>query len=228
MYSGSGVSEPIAIAVNDEDRHEPAVERALRVLIHDLRTPVGVAQGYLRLLQQNRLGGGEARDQAFSHALRALDTIARLAHDADRLMEGPPAERVAVPARQLIERVTAKLPPATVDLSRVTIPAAVVTLPPDVDALADALVDVLRGNAAKRPTAAPGSVEIGSTAVELWFASGGAGGGVATRAPLDVWSGPGLAWPVACITVGRCGGQLWAGPAVTGGVGVAFPLQEVP
>jgi signal transduction histidine kinase len=197
-------------------------ERALRVLIHDLRTPVGVAQGYLRLIQQDRLGAGEARERAFRQVQAALESIAKLADDAARLLDGPASGQgtgVAVSSQQLVDRVCARLPTSTVQIAVTTQPAGTVAVQPDVDGLADAIADVLLSAG----PAARNSVTVGSTGSEIWFAAGTVGdpGGE----PLDPWRTPGLALPVACLTVGQSGGRLWSVPGGAGGVGVAFPLE---
>jgi hypothetical protein len=202
------------------------VERALRVLIHDLRTPVGVAQGYLRLIQQDRLGTGEQRDRAFQKVQEALERVARLADDAFRLLdEPPPAQGVPVPSEHLVERVCARLPPTTVEVAITTVPAGVVAVQPDVDGLATAIADVLLsggGPSARR------SVTVGSTDGEIWFATGAVLSGRPEGDPLDPWRVPGLALPVACQTVGQSGGRLWSIPGHSGGVGVAFPFEATP
>jgi len=67
-------------------------ERVLRVLIHDARTPIGVAQGYVRLLREERLQTPEERDRALSRAMDALGRIARLCDDASGFLAPPNPE----------------------------------------------------------------------------------------------------------------------------------------
>jgi len=64
------------------------IERALHVLIHDVRTPLGVAQGYLRMLREDRLGSPEERLRAITQAQQALDHVARLCPEAATLEKG--------------------------------------------------------------------------------------------------------------------------------------------
>ena len=47
-------------------------ERVLRILLHDLRTPIGVAQGYLRMMQDGRLTEAAETERAVAKALQAL------------------------------------------------------------------------------------------------------------------------------------------------------------
>jgi signal transduction histidine kinase len=70
-------------------------ERILQALLHDVRTPLGVAQGYLRLLREQRLETPEERERALSGASEALGRISRLCDEAGRELaartEAPPA-----------------------------------------------------------------------------------------------------------------------------------------
>jgi hypothetical protein len=58
-------------------------ERVLQVLIHDVRTPIGVAQGYVRLLREQRLVG----EWGFVVERSVIDPAAhvRAGSDVDRL-----------------------------------------------------------------------------------------------------------------------------------------------
>ena len=53
--------------------HPDETAKALHLLIHDLRAPLSVAQGYLRLLQQNRLEAETDRQRAMTQSIEALD-----------------------------------------------------------------------------------------------------------------------------------------------------------
>ena len=57
-------------------------EKALNLLIHDLRAPLSVAQGYLRLLSQNKLEGEADRQRAITQSMEALGRIVRFCDDA--------------------------------------------------------------------------------------------------------------------------------------------------
>ena len=85
-------------------------ERVLAVLIHDVRTPLGVAHGYLRLLRGDKLPKPEDRDRALASTQEALAKISRICQDAGLFLEEPPtAAGGRVPASHLIARVTALL-----------------------------------------------------------------------------------------------------------------------
>jgi signal transduction histidine kinase len=47
-------------------------ERVLQILLHDLRTPIGVAQGYLRMMQDGRLTEAADTERAVTKALQRL------------------------------------------------------------------------------------------------------------------------------------------------------------
>ena len=63
-------------------------EKALNLLIHDLRAPLSVAQGYLRLLHQNRLDSDADRQRALAQTMEALGRISRLCDDAAAYVAG--------------------------------------------------------------------------------------------------------------------------------------------
>lgn len=203
------------------------VERALRVLIHDIRTPVGVAQGYLRLLQQGRLASGELRERAFQQALRAMEQLARLADHAEFLVEETPeAPRVAISSQLLVDRVCVRLSASAVAVVESVAPHGLVRTTPDVDRLSDAIAGVLL-SAGEQTPATPGSVIIGASKGELWFTTDPAPDGGLDGEPLDPWRSPGLAVPAACRAVDQAGGRLWSSrrDARSVDVGVAFPLE---
>src|SRR5436190_10059613 len=77
-------------------------ERALEVLIHDVRTPVGVAQGYLRLLQDQRLQTPEDRERAMARAMEALGKIARLCDEASAFAHESPDPRTELAAASVL------------------------------------------------------------------------------------------------------------------------------
>lgn len=199
-------------------------ERALHVLIHDLRSPIGVAQGYLRMLREDRLPTPEARLRAITQAQQALDQVARLCDDAAAVADSGPAEarRVLVPCERLVGSVRARLErePVAVDAAHGL--AGHVAVAGDADALADAVARVLLAtpvHAADRRRC----VTIGASADEVWFTSGGAPDAGA-GAEFDCWRGGGFALPLACRTIAGAGGRVWSASGQIG-AGVAFPVE---
>ena len=58
--------------------------RALQDLLHDLRTPLGVASGFVQLLHEGRLDTPEARERAWARTTAALSRMAEICQDAAR------------------------------------------------------------------------------------------------------------------------------------------------
>jgi len=197
-------------------------ERALHVMIHDLRSPLGVAQGYLRMLREDRLSTPEARLRAIAQTQQALDRIARLCADAAALAGDAPGEtarRVLMPCERLVDRVRERLDRETVAVAASgAAPAGLLAVPPDADRLAEAVAQVLLAG-----PAAPGrTVAIGATGDEVWFSSGPEPAAL-SGAAFDCWRGSGFALPLACQAITGAGGRVWA--ADDTGAGVAFPLE---
>jgi signal transduction histidine kinase len=198
------------------------IERTLQVLIHDIRTPVGVAQGYLRLLREDRLPAADDRQRAITQAQQALDRVSQLCSDAAALADDTTASpTVTVPCEGFVGRVRQRLEREPVEVAPATIAAsAMLSVPANSDALADAVTRVLLTSPRQADRRA---VAIGATATELWFTSG-AGPLPLSGEPLDPWTQPGFALPLACRAIADAGGRVWSGrePA---GVGVALPLE---
>jgi signal transduction histidine kinase len=207
-----------------EGRLVSTVERTLQVLIHDIRTPVGVAQGYLRLLREDRLPTPDDRARALAQAQEALDRVSQLCSDAASLATGttPPAT-VSVPCERFVGRVRQRLEREPVALAAATLAAdARLAVPADSDALAEAVTRVLLTSPGRR-TAAPRAVAIGATDTELWFTSGDEPLPLSGDT-LDPWTEPGFALPLACRAIANAGGRVWAGRDQAG-TGVALPLE---
>ena len=202
------------------------VERALQVLIHDIRTPLGVAQGYLRLIREGRLPNADDREKAFNQTQQALDLVSRLCLDAAALVEEPAGNPVSisVPADRFAGRVRERLQQEPVDVAGDgAADRGSVAVPGDADRLADAVVRVLLSTERDRAGRHP-AVAMGASDGELWFTSGPDG---RTRSGdvLDPWRGPGLTLPLACRTITDAGGRVWSTGPGRAGAGVAFPLE---
>lgn len=203
------------------------IERALHVLIHDVRTPLGVAQGYLRMLREDRLRTPEERLRAIAQAQQALDHVARLCNDAATLADGESTaagRRVLVPCDRFVERVRERLEREPVMLGSADAPpAGAVAVPGDADLLAEAVTRVLLASPPDKVGRAR-SVAFGASADELWFVSG-RDPAVLSGAALDCWRGPGFSLPLACLAITGAGGRVWAAGPDHAGTGVAFPLE---
>jgi hypothetical protein len=198
-------------------------ERVLAVLIHDVRTPLGVAHGYLRLVRTDKLPSPEDRDRALAGTQDALAKISRLCQDAGGFLEDPRPGAVRARARQLADRVAAVLAERGVAVTDLEPPDGSVNVGTSVDRAAEAIATVLSLRAGRTP----GMVaRIDGTTAALRFACGPATDGALRAAldgderPFDPWhptQGLGVALAHRLITA--LGGQVW-----TSGNGLALAL----
>src|SRR5262245_46486520 len=101
----------------------------LHVLAHEMRTPVGIAHGYVRLLLEDRLPEEKERRRALEQLQKALGRLSDISHESSGLanwLEREDTEAVRVGARTLLETVlkTAFDAPVTGDSSDVSADAA--------------------------------------------------------------------------------------------------------
>jgi signal transduction histidine kinase len=207
--------------------------KALNLLIHDLRAPLSVAQGYLRLLQQNRLEAEADRTRAFTQTMEALGRIGRLCDDAAAFVAESPATAgpvMRVPVSQLVEQVTeactARCSPLTfVAEQELSGTARSVNL----DRLVQSLVVVLC--AVRRSTRIePVRVSVHVEEKEARFLLGCDEERAALMSgppeTFDPWrGGHGIALPLACRTIAEAGGRIWTTANGRGAVGIAIPEE---
>ncbi len=195
-------------------------ERVLDLLIHDLRTPLGVAHGYLRLIREQRLTTADDRERAFAGTQQALARISRLCEEASAFLAEPAG---TAPGRAgvtlLVDRVTAHLREHGVSITAAADgSAATMIVGAGVDRLAEAVSTVLRAMA----RSAPDGVRVETSERELRF--------VTTADPrvtaFDPWRGHGLAVPLACRLIASVGGRV-AGETA-GAPTIAFPVEMAP
>ncbi|HEX5068781.1 MAG TPA: histidine kinase dimerization/phospho-acceptor domain-containing protein [Vicinamibacterales bacterium] len=204
-------------------------ERVLRVLIHDARTPLGVAQGYMRLLHEERLETPEERERALSRAMDALGRIARLCDDASGFLVAPQPspQTTTISAAFLVAAVEARVRAWDFAVSRGTLDSAArIRLGASAERLAEAIASVA------------GAVRhgIGAKSPRLHAETGGAGlafiataqpesppvNGVPERSPFDAWGAGGLIVPLACRLIHETGGHVdRRGPEIV----IAFPTE---
>ncbi len=157
-------------------------ERVLAVLIHDLRTPLGVAHGYLRLIRGDKLPSAEDRDKALASTQDALTRISRLCQDAAGFLDDAPAATVRrTPAGELAGRVAAALAERGITVGDQRPAEGSVSVGTSVDRAAEAIATLLAVRAGKTPGAI---ASVASTPGALRFACGPAapdGGPVAGR-----------------------------------------------
>ena len=226
-----------ATTVNASTR-VPATQRdeivkAINVLIHDLRAPLSVAQGYLRLLQQNRLEAEADRQRAITQSIEALGRITRLCSDAAAFVAEPTATDatvVKIRASEMVERVTeactARSSPLTIDTGTGLSGTVQST---NLDGLVQSLAIVLcavRRSALKEPV----RVSVHEEEKEARFLLGCDDDRAALVSgppeTFDPWrGGHGIALPLACRTIAEAGGRIWSIAGGRGAVGIALPEE---
>jgi hypothetical protein len=216
--------EPVDAGVADE------FEKVLTALIHDVRTPLGVALGYVRLIKDERLPAGEERDRALTRTLDALSRMWQLCQDADGFLSaGAPTNAVRVPV--FVTRLEAQL-----GASRLMRPAGdagrmgSVRMAGRADDLVRAIETVIASLASFRDDeqvvmaveADPGELRLcAAPRAHVRTAAASVG------RPFDPWhSHHGLALPLACRRITSVGGRVTL-PA-PGAVTIAFPLESHP
>jgi signal transduction histidine kinase len=206
-------------------------ERVLRVLIHDARTPIGVAQGYVRLLREERLQTPEERERALSRAMDALGRIARLCDDASGFLASPNPEAptTTIGASVLASLVEACIREARQSVHRKPIDAGLrVRIGTSGERLAEAIAHVLLSIRPAAGESAPRfyiDVDTGTGTLRLLAMPDDRqppAAGDAALAPFDGWLAGGLIVPLACRVVEETGGRLaQSGPAIV----VTFPVE---
>jgi hypothetical protein len=185
-------------------------ERVLSLLIHDLRTPLGVAHGYLRLIRAGKLPSPDDRDRALASTQDALAVISRLCEEAAVFVAGELDQTGQAPATALIARVASALAARDVLLTSPTPPSGHARVGTSLDRAGDAIAAVL-GTRAKKGVAAAALVE--SVDGELRFACGPAPDRAALAGeglPFDPWAASqGLTVVLAHRLLIGLGGRAW-------------------
>jgi hypothetical protein len=209
------------------------IAKALNLLIHDLRAPLSVAQGYLRLLQQNRLEAEADRQRAMTQSMEALGRITRLCEEAAAFVAEPASTsgpiltlRTAELVGQVTDACAARCSPLTFvvpsDLSG-TMGSA------HLDRLVQSVAVVLC--AVRRSTRTePVCVSVLEAGKEAWFLLGcdDDRAALVSGSPetFDPWrGGHGIALPLACRTITEAGGRIWTVADGRGAVGIALPEE---
>lgn len=196
-------------------------ERLMQLLVHDMRAPLGVATGYLRLLQDGRLPSGD--DQRFA-LVRALDALGRIAHLCSLISEASePQDHVGrVAAEDLATRVAARLPvPANLVRSPGWNADAEVVVGVDSDRMAEAIALVIAAVSKRAPDT---RILAGTRDGYLRFALGPDMGPDVIRpgAEFDPWRGFGLEVVLACRAISATGGRVWASDALDVAIDLPF------
>jgi signal transduction histidine kinase len=212
------------------------IGKALNLLIHDLRAPLGMALGYLRLITEHRLTSADEQDRALAQSLEALGRMSRLCSDASAFLAAceaqEPAAIAVVPAGDLAARVTEALQPLELICAPWDLPAQAVKVP-GTGSVPSAVATIL--GTVRRSAGHAGSVKVSAhaDATHLTFLAGTEAQRTSlmadSRTPVDPWrGGHGLALPLACLQVAQIGGSVWTTSAARPAVGVSLPFEGSP
>jgi signal transduction histidine kinase len=209
----------------------------LHVLAHELRTPVGIAHGYVRLLLEERLHQETDRRRALEQMQKALGRLTDLSHESTALAawyEQDDKDEHPVPARGVLERLAEADYewPVTVDVTNV--PAESFVRTRDDASLSLALIGVVRATARElRGTTCDvtarvvnGRVEVLAGPQELLGALG-AGPRAPGAGPVALERGGlGLALVHAAIVLDAHGAERWTMNGSRQTLGLRLPLDE--
>jgi hypothetical protein len=209
----------------------------LHVLAHELRTPVGIAHGYVRLLLEERLTQESDRRRALEQMQKALGRLSDLSHESTALAswyEQNHATAHAVEARTLIEHLSESDFDFPVTVEGTSVPAGVRVSTSDEQSLRMALTGIVRATARElRGTTCDvvGRVVNGSfemlTGPEELLEALGAGPDSPEAGPVALERGGlGLALVHAAIVLDAHGAQRWTMNGSRKTVGVRLPLEE--
>jgi hypothetical protein len=184
------------------------LDRVLDSLLHDLRSPLGAASGYLRLLREGRIPQGAETERALQAAQNAVQAMARLCADAERWLEDSAhADAAPVQVAHLAQQISRELEQRQITLAGADLVSdGAVSVRGGVDLVCGAVCDVLSTVARTRSETHSPFVQCAEG--ELRF------GAHKTRTPgsqsantFDPWSYPGLTVALACRRIISAGGR---------------------
>ena len=210
----------------------------LHVLAHELRTPVGIAHGYVRLLLEDRLGDGADRRRALEQTQKALARLTALSHETTSLAawyeqdESSPSSRVS--AQEFVERLAAAefAPPVTIDAPQVS--GALMLRRDDIRGITDAVADVVRATAREvRGETCRLSILLANRHLDVLagpesqLAALAAGPEAPAAGPIALERGGlGLALIHAAVVLDAHGAQRWTQNGSRQTAGIRLPLEE--
>ncbi len=202
----------------------------LDLLLHELRTPVGIAQGYIRLLLEDRLADPQDRRRALAQAMEALGRVSDLCVSADEYMDAAsPSEIVRYSAAEFVRTLQDACRGMALSVAVPDpIPGHVRSLSPAraTGAIAVVLRAALRGDPLLAQMAHVGIrqadlvLTTGDDAVREQLLA------VSGRAAFNPWrGGTGLLVPLALRRLAQTTLRIWALSETSGAVAIAIPLE---
>lgn len=203
-------------------------ERVLAMLIHDVRTPLGVAHGYLRLIRADKLPAADDRDRALAGSQEALAKISRLCQDAGAFLEDAPGPGTSrSPVAQLVQRIAAVLADRGVAVAAPVVADGTVAVGSNLDRAAETIATLIAARAGK---VAGGAVAFTATDDRLTITVGPEGttlvetGPDAWR-PFDPWaSSHGLGVIAAHRLFTALDGRVWTGHGLA--LALTMPVES--
>ena len=207
----------------------------LHVLAHELRTPVGIAHGYVRLLLEDRLPGEADRRRALEQMQKALARLSDLSHETTALAAWYelPSDANPSEARAIIEGVRSASYEFPVDFNTSAVTNGTIHTR-DAARLTSALADIVRATARElRGQACAVSMRVQDRRLELLagrpadVAGLAAGPRAADSGPLILERGGlGLALVHAAVVLDAHGAERWALKGSRQTAGIRLPLEE--
>jgi hypothetical protein len=209
----------------------------LHVLAHELRTPVGIAHGYVRLLLEDRLPNEPDRRRALEQMQKALGRLSHLSHETTALAEWY-EQHAELPqhldAQALIARVAGATYewPVTVDSS--AIPEGISVRTRDPESLVSALIGLVSATARELrgvtcdviARVVPARFELLAGPEEMLSAVA-AGPSAPSAGPLALERGGlGLALVHAAVVLEGHGAEQWTMNGSRQTIGLRLPLEE--
>lgn len=215
------------------------VSELLHVLAHELRTPVGIAHGYVRLLLEDRITNEQDRRRALEQTQKALARLSDLSNQTSNLAswyeEEPPAPGDRALALEIVRRVSTAAFEYPVNVFAPELSERLVMRTASAPAVADALTAVIRATARElrgqpcdvRVTADDGRLQMFAAPPDQ-MATLQAGPGAPGAGPLVLdRGGIGLSLLHAAAILDAHGAERWATRGLRQTAAVRLPLERI-
>jgi len=198
------------------------LDRVLDSLLHDLRSPLGVAGGYLRLMREQRLSSVDETERAIVKTQDALRTMTMLCAEASEWLKvEPPGAPAPVPVESLVAQIAAEAGRMHVAVEVAGPIQGSTTLLLESERVARAAAALLAvvsrdSNASLTLQVEPGVLRLAAVATQRRTPK--------PPGPFDPWAYPGLSAALACRTIAQAGGRCLHGPGPTDVLRIEFDL----
>jgi signal transduction histidine kinase len=210
----------------------------LHVLAHELRTPIGIAHGYVRLLLEDRLPQDADRRRALEQMQKALGRLSELSQESSVLaawFEQTGTDYARIAPRALLERVAAAEYEWPVKIDTTQVNGNGVLRTRDIDGLARAIVNLVRATARELRGSECIVVARDATDMRLEILAGAherlvaleAGPDAADASPIALERGGlGLALVHAAVVLDAHGAERWTMKGSKQIAGLRLPLER--